>query len=330
MTSMHTRIPDAISRNGPYLKLSAHTSGSRDNAGACSGYLLPTPTTRNTPIELVCAIFRIAAAADRGTALALLTVSKAIHNLVLPILYNVVFLLSQQVAESFPRWTGRLPPAGCSRPYVRSLNTTKVTLGEFWWRNMALRRSEIKHLCLTMMNLHAMCSLEQQLQPSHVGIVVDGIHLFPDYKNPAPDRLPGSTVFTHLRPPRGQEDPHASLFMYTSHIYFVDDMPTDLERLRPYLQRVTHFSFAYRRDYGLQLPALSAVLHAVLSIPSVTLVLVVHKSRTTWSEKDKDQLKVQVPQASDPRVVLFDDLQGLTWEKDGDAIWRRAEKCLAT
>jgi hypothetical protein len=284
-------------------------------------------------MEVVCSILTIAATEDKDTALALLNVSKGIHNLILPILYDTVRLSSQFGAKRFalaPILHSHSIP-GCSRPSVRYLNTIKGALGPLW-RELAHGRPEIEHLCVSMMELHAMCSWEMHLQPSHIGILVDGIHLFPDYQHPPPDKPPRSTLLTYHRllhavaEDAGDAQPHATVFMRASHIYFVDNMPPNLGCLRPYLHCVTHFSFAYRRDYGLQFPELSAVLRAVLDIASITLVAVVRRSRTAWSEDEKEQLRGRVPESFDPRVVFLDDLNGLTWDEDEEGIWRMAEQ----
>ncbi|KAJ7512034.1 hypothetical protein B0H11DRAFT_471985 [Mycena galericulata] len=283
---------------------------------------------RNTPMEVVCSILKMAAVEDRTTALVILRVSKAIHNFILPIVYNDVHLASQDAARNFALIPERESVKGCVRPWVRYLNTMNGALGPFWL-HLAHRRPEIEHLCVSMMDLYAMSTVPTHLQPSHLGVVVDGIHLFPDYRHPPPDRLPRCTAhYPYSRALGGPRtvQAHASVFMWASHIYFVDNMPPNIGCLRPYLLRVTHFAFVYRRDYGLQFPELSAVLRAVLDIPSITLVLVVRKSRTEWSTEEKDRLRERVPESVSPRVVFFDDLQGLTWDEDEDAIWRMAEE----
>ncbi|KAJ6631167.1 hypothetical protein B0H10DRAFT_1938701 [Mycena sp. CBHHK59/15] len=189
-------------------------------------------------------------------------------------------LLSLKSAKSF--LTGL-----CISHLLRAslLDTTKAAPD---WRTIAHGRPEIDYLCVTMMELHNMSLAERHLQPFHVGVVVEGLNLTPDYKHPPPDGRPRSTSPTlpdretrrRPRPALNRADsvePHASLFIWTSHIYFVDNMPPNIVSLRPYLGFVTHFSFAYRRDYGLQFPELSAVLRAVLAIPWIAVVLVMEK-----------------------------------------------------
>ncbi|KAJ7484711.1 hypothetical protein FB451DRAFT_1233264 [Mycena latifolia] len=323
-----------------------------------------SPKFRATPIDVVCEIFKYAAT-DRGTAVSLLRVSKAIHDLLLPVVYDTIYLKEPGSRDFAYRSTNLLPVEGCQRPSVRHLNTVKAALGP-WWRHIAHGRPEIEHVCLSMMDLHAMASLDKQLQPLHVGIVVDGIQHFPEYVDPPPCSLPRSTrrtsfaagsdeypyPYPHTRPralhthshvpsrprllrmprvePAGDAPlpppPHATFFTWATHIYFTDNMPPHLGALRPYLQRLTHFAFAYRRDYGLQFPALAAVLRAVLGIPSVQLVLIVRNARAPCSVDERDLLWDQVPESRDPRVVFFVDLGGLTWEADEPAIWRLAEE----
>ncbi|KAJ6590561.1 hypothetical protein DFH09DRAFT_1307108 [Mycena vulgaris] len=322
----------------PRLKLSNTTSVS--------------PKFKATPIDVVCEIFKFVATADIATAAALLSVSKAIHNLILPILYDTVCLQTPEAATIFAQGSLTLVPVeGCLRPFIRTLNTLQGGSPGPAWSMIAHGRPEVEHVCLTMMDLHAMASLDKQLHPYHIGIIVDGIHMFPDYIDPPlrrPLRITRPTVLRKTQPPRlltqsrrgrsRYEDvltpeispPHATFFMWATHIYFVDNMPPDLDPLRPYLQGLTHFSFAYRRDYGLQLQELSAVLSAVLDIASIELVLVVRKagkSKKPWDEEEKYLLRSHIHKSCDPRVVFFDDLPGsLSWEEDEAAIWSLAEE----
>ncbi|KAJ7695506.1 hypothetical protein B0H17DRAFT_1272313 [Mycena rosella] len=334
-----------------------------------------TPKFRTMPMDVVCEIFKYAATADRPTAVGLMRVSKAIHDLLLPIVYDSVRLQPGFRSEIFAsRSTDLLAVAGCARPSVRSLHAVAAALGPAW-RQIAHGRPEIEHVCLSMMDLHAMASLDKQLQPAHVGIVVDGIHLFPHYVAPPARALPRSThrtvpppipsrpraaaprcrrgpggpsltAFERYLPGHGAPapvpalrrsrmldlaPPHASFFAWTTHVYFVDNMPPRFDSLRPYLARLTHFAFAYRRDHGLQIPALSAVLAEVLALPAIALVLVlvVRKSRAKWAADERELLRLRVPGSFDPRVVFCDesdDLRGLTWETDEPAIWRLAEE----
>ncbi|KAJ7145377.1 hypothetical protein C8R43DRAFT_1012540 [Mycena crocata] len=295
-------------------------------------YISPNSTTfRTMPMDIVCTILKLAAAEHRPTALGLLRVSKAIHNLVLPIVYRNVGLPSQRAALHFATgsvYMGFSPIEGCARPTVHHLNALNGVVA-LYWRELAYNWPEIEHLCVSMMDLHAMSGVNTQLQPTHLGILVDGIHLFPDFRLPPPAPVPRRV---HPTPPAERhlsEDavqPHAGLFTWATHLYFIDNLPPNLGCLRPYLTRLTHFAFAYRRDHGLQFAELSAVLRAVLDIPSVRLVLVVRKSRAVWSEDEKELLHARVPESFNGRVVFFDDLRGLSWEADEEAIWRLAEE----
>ncbi|KAJ7627618.1 hypothetical protein DFH06DRAFT_731665 [Mycena polygramma] len=320
--------------------------GRKVKLNADFGYLSPNNTSlifRAMPIELVCLTLRLAAIEDRATALLLLTVSKAIHNIVLPILYDTVHLTTDRAAEKFAMapMHPRRPIAGCRRPVVRYLNTTKVDVNTRW-RQLADGRPEIAHLCVSLADLHPMSLMDRQLQPLHVGVAVDETHEFPDYAFPLPNPLLRRVSISQEAPgsvnPWGGADggfaqSHGTLFMRATHVYFLDNIPPTkhLECLRTYLTRVTHIAFPYRRELGTQREALRTVLRAALQRPSVLLVLVV---RMNWSEdvqEDWEELSTQfVREMVDPRVVLIDDstlaMKGLTWDEDEESIWRLAEE----
>jgi len=263
---------------------------------------------RTTPIEVVCIILKMAAIENKDTALVLLSMSKAIHNLLIPIIYDAVHLPSDESAAiKFAMLLRGVSVPGCSRPSVRYLNTSKISLRRSML-NMAVGRPEIEHVCVSMNQLSLLSS--KALHPSHVGIVLHGTLGFP------------------------QNLKQLRLFMRASHVYIVDGMlPTGTwESVRPHLQSVTHVSFVFRPGFHVRL---RAPMRAVLELRTVTLVLVICKydpdetcaERGGWLMYLQRQLRKIVPE-SDSRVVILDDLEleGLTWEEDEESIWRLAEE----
>ncbi|KAJ6571740.1 hypothetical protein B0H19DRAFT_666711 [Mycena capillaripes] len=264
-------------------------------------------------------------------ALVLLTLSKAIHNIVVAVLYDTVRLTSEQTVRKFalsatvPRH--RIP--GCLHPCVRYLDTTKTAIGVYW-RELAQGRPEIAHLVVSLAELHPMSMVSRHLQPSRIGVMVDGARLFPDYVHPPlnPIGLPWPEYIRPSPPPPAggiYVESHAVVFMKVTHVYFLDNMPPmrNLGTLKPYLTRISHFAFPLRREYGLQFPELAAVLRIVLGIPSIKLLLVV---RTGYSKDEKQEMDNWVPEGFESSGVFLDDLQGFTWEENEGSIWRLAEE----
>ncbi|KAF7350457.1 hypothetical protein MVEN_01351200 [Mycena venus] len=128
---------------------------------------------KTTPIDVVCLILKTAAIEDRAMAVVLLRVSKAIYNLVLPILYDTVRLpCNESRVASFTSWFAypyHIKIPGCLRPSIRYLNAAMAPLYEDDWRNLTKGMPEIKHLCLTMLDLQMLadCLEAKSLHPSH-------------------------------------------------------------------------------------------------------------------------------------------------------------------
>ncbi|KAE9393697.1 hypothetical protein BT96DRAFT_1022893 [Gymnopus androsaceus JB14] len=275
------------------------------------------------PLEIFLLIFALLDD-DAQVSMAMLSmVCKAFNTIIEPQLYSLISLHRDEAVQSFNTTMatkssdflkthvhGLILDAWSQVPNAELLSTTCPNISKFCFGG---------HLS------HRLAGY--RIQPEHISVV---------------------GVFNHRRSVFENFDESLPFIHSATHLYF-PDRPVPLH---PAFPKLTHLSVYYQHNL-LDNARFSSLLRHILDQPCIQVVVIHVRGRVQLSEEDMYTVVQDVPECLDHRVVLwfglvvrpndnelfagqrvypgaFQERLRMSWEYDGDEIWKIAEDRIAS